>query len=310
MDRMGRMDRDSVFFRQAELLLRVLPLIHEEADFALKGGTAINFFVRNMPRLSVDIDLTFLPITDRATAYDRISAMLLRLSKRLQSRGTKVVLKKSGKPEFVRAIIVTREAASIKIEPNFIIRGSLYDVETRELCQAAQETFELSVEAQVLSVPDVYGGKICAALDRQHPRDLFDIKPLLDDEGLTDAVRKSFVVHLVSHDRPMAELLDPNFADLKKAFTADFEGMTLVKVSPEELEATRARLVQAIRKDMTDKERRFILSVKKGDPEWELIELEGVDRLPAVQWKLLNVRKMDKAKHRQALRRLEKCFGR
>ena len=302
------MDRDSVFFRQADLLLRTLPLLHEEADFALKGRTAINFFVRNMPRLSVDIDLTFLPITDRATAHDRISAMLLRLSKRLQSRGTRVVLKKPGKPEFVRALIVTKEGVSIKIEPNFIIRGSLYNVETREICQAAQETFELGGEAQILSVPDLYGGKICAALDRQHPRDLFDIKLLLENEGLTDAIRKSFIVHLVSHDRPMAELLNPNFADLKKAFTADFEGMTLIKVSPEELEEARARLVKAIREDMTDKERRFILSVKKGDPDWELIKLEGVDRLPAVQWKLLNIRKMDKDRHRQALQRLEACL--
>lgn len=79
------MDKDSVFFRQAELLLRTLPLLHEETDFAAKGGTAINFFVRNMPRLSVDIDLTFIPITDRVTAHDRISATLLRLSKRLRS---------------------------------------------------------------------------------------------------------------------------------------------------------------------------------------------------------------------------------
>jgi predicted nucleotidyltransferase component of viral defense system len=304
-------NKNAVFFRQAELLLRTLPLLHEETDFAVKGGTAINFFVRNMPRLSVDIDLTFIPITDRSIAHDRISAMLLRLSKRLQShrKGTRVVLKKSGKPELVRAIIVTQEGVSIKIEPNFIIRGSLYGADAREICQSAQEAFELSAEAQVLSVPDLYGGKICAALDRQHPRDLFDIKLLLEDEGITDAIRKSFVVHLVSHDRPMVELLDPNFADLRKAFTADFEGMTLVKVSPEELEDVRAKLVKALREGMTDKERRFILSVKKGDPDWELIELEGVDRLPAVQWKLLNIAKMDKAKHKQALRRLEACLG-
>lgn len=163
--------------------------------------------------------------------------------------------------------------------------------------------------SQVLSVPELYGGKICAALDRQHPRDLFDIKLLLEDEGLTDEIRKSFIVHLVSHDRPMAELLNPNFLDLKKAFTADFEGMTLVRVSPEELEEARAGLVKTIRKDMTDKECRFILSIKKGDPEWELIELEGVDRLPAVQWKLLNISRTGKAKHKQALERLQSCLG-
>ena len=51
-----------VYRRQVQLLIRVLPSIAEEACFALKGGTAINLFVRDMPRLSVDIDLTYLPV--------------------------------------------------------------------------------------------------------------------------------------------------------------------------------------------------------------------------------------------------------
>ena len=80
-----------------------------------------------------------------------------------------------------------------------------------------EDLFGMSVRVRTLASAEIYGGKICAALDRQHPRDLFDIKLLLDDEGLTDAIRKSFIVHLVSHDRPMAELLDPNFADLTKS---------------------------------------------------------------------------------------------
>jgi predicted nucleotidyltransferase component of viral defense system len=57
--------KDTVFFRQAELLLRILPLIYKEYVFALKGGTAINFFVRDLLRLSVDIDLTYLPLKNR-----------------------------------------------------------------------------------------------------------------------------------------------------------------------------------------------------------------------------------------------------
>lgn len=304
------MDRDSVFFRQAELLLRTLPLLYDETDFALKGGTAINFFVRDMPRLSVDIDLTFLPITDRETAQDKISTMLVRLSKRLQTghRETRIVIKRSGNPEVARAIIVTKEGITIKIEPNFILRGSIYKAETMEICRVAQEAFELHAEAQILSMPDLYGGKICAALDRQHPRDLFDIKLMLENEGVTDAIRKSFIIHLVSHDRPMAELLNPNFVDLEKTFNADFEGMTVLKVCREELEGARDRLVKAVHEGLTDAERQFILSVKKGYPEWDLLRLDGVDRLPAIQWKLLNIKKMDKSKHKQALKRLEDCL--
>jgi hypothetical protein len=62
---------DIVFFRQAELLLRIIPLIDREASFALKGGTAINFFVRDLPRISVDIDLVYLPIGERDESLRR-----------------------------------------------------------------------------------------------------------------------------------------------------------------------------------------------------------------------------------------------
>ena len=54
-----------MYRRQAALLVRTIPLVDEERCFALKGGTAINLFVRDMPRLSVDIDLTYLPNHDR-----------------------------------------------------------------------------------------------------------------------------------------------------------------------------------------------------------------------------------------------------
>jgi len=301
---------ETLYYRQARLVLKILPLIERYPIFALKGGTALNFFIRDLPRLSVDIDLTYTPFDDRATALAAIATALEGLKGDIERlMPNSVVMTKRLQGSTV-TLMVKADGVMVKVEPNLILRGTIFQPVTLLLKKRVEDLFGMSVRARTLASAEIYGGKICAALDRQHPRDLFDIKLLLDDEGLTDAIRKSFIVHLISHDRPMAELLDPNFTDLKKAFTADFEGMTLVKVSPEELEEARARLVTAIRKDMTDKERRFILSLKKGDPEWELIELEGVDRLPAVRWKLLNVRKMDKAKHRQALRRLEKCLGR
>ena len=78
------MKKDTVFFRQAELILRVLPFANEEEIFALKGGTAINFFYRDLPRLSVDIDLTYLPINDRETALTDIEKALIRISERVE----------------------------------------------------------------------------------------------------------------------------------------------------------------------------------------------------------------------------------
>src|ERR1700741_5369256 len=66
--------------KQVALLIRVIPIVAEETCFALKGGTAINLFVRNMPRLSVDIDLTYLPIQPREQSLREIDAALRRIA--------------------------------------------------------------------------------------------------------------------------------------------------------------------------------------------------------------------------------------
>ncbi len=304
------MSKDTLFFRKAKLVLRTLPLLYDEKEFALHGGTAINFFVRDMPRLSVDIDLIFLPVTDLQTAEGRISAMLSRLSDRLQSHqmgGRSIDVKTGGDPEALRVITIREGDAVIKVEPNFFLRGSIFPPEQRGLCRAAQTALELDVEANVLSVPELYGGKICAAFDRQHPRDLFDIKLLLDHEGITDEIRKCFIVHLISHHRFMADLLDPSFIDLEDLYRSEFRGMT-EGVLLEDLEKTRQIMLGTIRKGMTDKEREFILSIKKGSPDWDLIELEGVDRLPGVNARLNRISKMDNKKRKEAIKKLEECL--
>lgn len=299
-------DKNSVYFRKAKLLLRALPFLYEEKDFALHGGTAINFFIRDMPRLSVDIDLTFLPITDRETAAREISAMFSRLLKRLQKTKKNVVA--GGGSKAPRVITIKEEDALIKVEANFFFTGSVYPSERRELCESAETDLELSVEANVLSLPELYGGKICAALDRQHPRDLFDVKLLLENEGITDEIRKCFIIYLVGHPKPMARILDPGYVELDGVFSSEFRGMSVNPVSLKEIEETKGKMLRTIRKGMTDKEREFILSVKKGIPEWALIELDGVDRLPAIQAKLSRIAAMSKNDHSQAINELEECL--
>ncbi|MBX3737982.1 MAG: nucleotidyl transferase AbiEii/AbiGii toxin family protein [Candidatus Didemnitutus sp.] len=74
--------RNTPFFRQADLLVQVVPFVNAEACFALKGGTAINFFVRDFPRLSVDIDLVYLALEDRPTTLRGIDAALQRIATR------------------------------------------------------------------------------------------------------------------------------------------------------------------------------------------------------------------------------------
>ena len=305
------MKRDTVFFRQAGLLLRVLPLVNEEKVFALKGGTAINFFLRDLPRLSIDIDLTYLPINDRETALSDIDKALLRISARVEKAipGVRVFSKRDRDFNLVAGLLIRRGDATIKVEPNPVLRGSVFPAETRVLCQKARDLFELSLEARTLSFEDLYGGKACAALDRQHPRDLFDINMLFKNEGLQEKVRKAFIVYLVSHSRPMIEILNPHWGDLLPIFEKEFQGMVVEPVTAEELSIVGKHLVSRLHQEMTQEERRFVVSVKEGKPEWDMLGVTGIENLPAVQWKLQNIRRMTPAKHREALRRLRDYLG-
>src|SRR6266404_9139176 len=71
--------------RQVALLVEVMPFVSAETDFALKGGTAINLFVRDMPRLSVDIDLTYLPVAPRPESLSAIDAAMKRIAGRIKA---------------------------------------------------------------------------------------------------------------------------------------------------------------------------------------------------------------------------------
>jgi hypothetical protein len=80
--------------------------------------------------------------------------------------------------------------------------------------------------------------------------------------------------------------------------------MTLIDIDMNDLLETRKKLVTSLKASLTEEEKRFIVSVKMGQPEWEQLGLENVENLPAVQWKLLNIRKMEKSKHKKAIEKL------
>lgn len=303
--------KDSPYFKQAQLMLRVLPHVATEKHFALKGGTAINLFVRDMPRLSVDIDLTWLPLEPRDAALENIGQALRRIADAIRRTvpGATVQEGRARGMEHASKLAVSTADATIKIEPNLVIRGAVFPNEERELCAPAEELFELSASANTLAVADLYGGKLCAALDRQHPRDLFDVKILLENEGVTDDIRRAFVVYLASHDRPMSELLDPVRKDFRHVYEREFAGMVAEHVEYDELAEVRERLINTIRTTLTENEKKFLLSIKRGQPDWRLMPVASIDQLPAIQWKLMNIRKMKKEKHEQSMDRLRKALG-
>ena len=269
---------------QVELLLNVLPIVAREEVFALHGGTAINLFVRNMPRLSVDIDLTYLPLDsgNRDAALEGIFDALERIKANLESQGLSVVHQGDK-----YKLQVSSPKAQIKVEVNSTGRGTLAEPQKMTLCERAQTDFDVFVAMNVVPFGQLFGGKICAALDRQHPRDLFDVKYLLDNEGFTEEVKQGFMLGLISSGRPLHEIIRPNFSDQRATMVNHFEGMSADPFSYEDFEAYREKLVDIIHSNLTERDKEFLLSFKKLTPNWEIHDFE---RFPSVQWKLKNLR--------------------
>lgn len=183
----------------------------------MKGGTAINLFVRDMPRLSVDIDLTYLPVAPRPESLAAIDEAMKRTAVKIRPgmRGVRVTEVLKAREQIVTKLTVQRPDAQIKIEVTPVLRGCVFEPEMRSVSPGVEDAFGFA-EIQVVSFADLYAGKIMAALDRQHPRDLFDVRDLLANEGITDDLRRAFIVYLTSHDRPISEVLVPRRKDIAR----------------------------------------------------------------------------------------------
>ena len=250
------MNRDTIYYKQVQLLIRVLPLVASEQCFALKGGTAINLFIRDLPRLSVDIDLVYLPMFEREVALTNIREALGRISKLIEKTIRSVSVQNTHEQSEALRLIVSDGSVRIKVELSPVIRGTIFSEKVLSVSKSVEDNFGFA-EIQVVSIPDLYAGKICAALDRQHPRDLFDVKLLFENEGFTEDLRKAFIIFLISHQRPMSELLRPNLKDLRSVYENEFYQMTQIDISLKELITTRELLIKTIHKDLKDEEKQF-----------------------------------------------------
>ena len=299
---------DRQYEAQVKLMLDCLPEVARQRCFALKGGTAINLFLRDLPRVSVDIDLTYLPISPRDDAMSGIHNALLAIAEGIEQHVPDTHVQRTRQADRIVKLVVATANAQIKVEPNLLLRGTVNDPQNLDLCPTAQGHFQVFATVQVASVADLYGGKLCAALDRQHPRDLFDVKLLSDDTGITADIRRAFVVYLASHDRPMAELLSPKLRDITPLYDDQFVGMAREEVSVEELVEIQRGLADNLVTALDKNERTFLLSLKRGRPEWDLLDIPHLEQMPALQWKLINIRKMSREKHRAAVAKLEQIL--
>jgi predicted nucleotidyltransferase component of viral defense system len=288
-----------VYLDTARLLTQVAPVVFVDDRLALKGGTAINLFIRDMPRLSVDLDLVFTDHTvGRDEALGRINAAVGEAAKRLRAQGLEVPVPGAGGDGETK-LLVRRSGVEVKVEINTIIRGTVHPIRRAALTRLARETLLAEIEIPVLALEDVYGGKLVAALDRQHPRDLFDVMQLFAHEGITAAIRRAFVVYLASHNRPVHEVLFPELRDVRMDYDRNFAGMTSEPVEFAALVAARERMIRELQAGLDTNERRFLVSLVRAEPDWQALGIPHVSELPAVRWQLQNLMRLKRERPEQ-----------
>lgn len=298
------------YAKQVALLIDSLPIVFKDNRLAMKGGTALNLFHHDMPRLSVDIDLVYLPTEDRTIALANMHGILSEMQSNLKrSLGCTVHASKplDGKSE--AKLVVERAGFQIKVEPNYTIRGTLFPPLRLGLSNRCSQSFGRQASVLCMDAADLYGGKICAALDRQHPRDLFDIKIFFERSGFDRNMIDAFLFYLISHNRPFHEVLAPNKKDIAKTFETDFSGMTEEKVEIQDLEKARDELFSRIVTELNTKDKQLLLSILSGQADWDLYQHPKIRDYPSIKWKLANIQKIDDAKRMAQLKALELVLG-
>ena len=273
--------------KQVALLIRIMPSVYKIKEFAVHGGTAINLFHRNLLRYSVDIDVTYIPIEDRQQSLASINQKLLEVKKNIEKTIPGVVVKH--KPD-VWKLLCTLGDATVKIEVNATKRGIIGDVVELPLCEKARNEFSMGCKARTVSFSQLYGGKITAALSRQHPRDLFDCKYM--ELQSFDDVKNGFMLCLLGSDKPIIESLQPHDIDQTEALENQFQGMTETPFGYEDYLESRTALLSLVNGGLTITDKEFLLSFEQGEPDWNKCCAGDLSQYPSVQWKLLNIGKL------------------
>jgi predicted nucleotidyltransferase component of viral defense system len=283
------------YLNTVRLMLAIAPDVFDTPHFAMKGGTAINMFVQDLPRLSVDIDVVMRAHgPDRREALSIIDAELTRAKEAIERQGyTVTVAAASGRHQGDDVKLTASSAdAQVKVEVNYVFRGTLMPTVMRSVVPRAQNMFRVDYEVPTLDDAELYGSKLVAALDRQHPRDIFDVQHMYDTYGLREDFVSAFVGYLAGHNRPVHEVLFAKPRSLEHEYEGGFVGMTVDPVDLHVLETVQTRLHQDLPRALTEQHREFLMSLVRLAPDWSLMPYEHLHALPAVRWKLENLGKL------------------
>lgn len=290
---------DQTYIETVRLLLEAAPVIFEAPSFAMKGGTAINLFVQDLPRLSVDIDVVYTDHTQsRQEALRSISLALETTRVRLAKAGLEADTSSPKEADEIK-LFLRRGRSQVKVEVNHVFRGTVLPVVRRRLGAEARRLFTTELIVPLLATPELYGSKLVAALDRQHPRDLFDVLGMFERSGLSPEVVECFVCYLAGHNRPVHEVLFSRDQDMSRAFDNEFIGLTRQAIALEQLVAVRRQLKAQLPSALTENHRRFLLGLVTGEPDWSLMQCAHLAELPAIRWKVQNLAKLKQANRRK-----------
>jgi hypothetical protein len=298
---------NKMYKQQVELLIKIIPILSGIDSFAIHGGTAINLYVLDLPRYSVDIDVTYTPIKPREEAFAEIHKNLSILKEKVKAIIPNVIIS-----EKLNKIYCSQKGVMVKIEVSGTKRGLIEPYEIKTLCQKAQTEFETSNKAKIVSISQLYGGKITAALDRQHPRDLFDVKLMFDFVTDFEQVKRGFFYCLLGGDRPIFESLSPNRIDQQETMIKQFSGMTNIPFSYSDYEETREKLIDFISSNLTQQDKEFLIAFEAGNELLQFAEYQDYLQFPSIQWKLQNISKLKEInpnKLKDNIKKLEKILS-
>ncbi len=182
------------------LLMELLEAIRShpflKGRVALKGGTALNLFVFDVPRLSVDIDLNYTGAVDRdgmLAERPKIEQALQAVCGRVGVQTRRVPADHAGGKWRLSFLRVTGASGTLELDVNYMLRAPLWPVEDLNSCPVG--TF-LAKDIPVLDINELAAGKLAALLARRASRDLFDASNLLRIGLLEPAkLRLAFVVY-------------------------------------------------------------------------------------------------------------------
>ena len=204
-----------------------------------------------------------------------------------------------------------KDGTTIKIEVNGTKRGIIGNTEKIQLCEKAKEEFGMTCFANIVSWSQLFGGKIAAALSRQHPRDLFDCRDITSDDF--NAVKEGVMLCLLGSDKPIIESLQPNPIDQRDALANQFEGMTDEPVNYDHYQNSRTNLIEVVNNGFTDGDKEFLISFEEGNPDWSKCCAGDLSKYPSIRWKLMNIAKLkskNPAKHKEGIDKLVSYFNR